>query len=619
MTSVTEKPAFELKLDSVALCVVPPNNRDEMEIQFHENDVDKEEDCLLQITLHFPPAEEDAGDEDDTPAQAFQKDVMGTGVVRSVTGDIICEFTKEQGNFVTPRGKYSMQMLSTYMHMQGANYSYKIKYSDITQLFLLDKPDGVRMAFIICLEKPIRQGSQKYQYLVLETHKLEHTLQINLSEEDIAKDYDGQLQKEMTMSMASLIAKIFKVLSKTTVYVPKGFKSFRNEFAVRCSYKTSEGLIYPLAKCIIFINKPTMVIKYEEIECIEFARYVPAANSATRNFDLVVTVMASKGSGTKSSEMSYSFTSIDRSEYSALFDFFNTKKVTIINPQAAGPAASFAGMDGDDDDDEEDEEDDGDYQGGNSEHSADSDDSGSDPAGSDEEEKPKASKKRPAAKSEPKAKKAKAGSDDEGTSKRAKRDSSAPKKAKSAFDFYASVKKGELKGENPKATAKEINDMINEAWRELEADEKEVYETMAEDDKDRYKREKASYVPAEDDDEDGGGKKAAKKKKAKKDPNAPKAPKSAYLFFGDAMRATVKEEQPGITPTEIMRELGSRWKALDASSKEPYEKLAKADKERNKTEVAAYKAKSGGAMEVDDDASAADDESAAASGDEEDD
>ncbi len=109
-------------------------------------------------------------------------------------------------------------MTSSYMHMQGAQYAYKIKYDDISALFLLPKMDGGRMAFVIALEKPIRQGNQKYQNLVLETHKLEHTLRINLTAEEIESKYEGQLTAPtMTMPMSSLIAKVFKVLSQKKV------------------------------------------------------------------------------------------------------------------------------------------------------------------------------------------------------------------------------------------------------------------------------------------------------------------------------------------------------------------------------------------------------------------
>ena len=108
-------------------------------------------------------------------------------------------------------------MTSTYMHMQGPQYSYKIKYEDMHSLFLLPKPDGTRNAFVISLEKPIRQGNQKYSHLIWEAHKIDTTIAINLTDEEIQEKYDGQLTKEMTMPLSSLIAKIFKVLSQTVV------------------------------------------------------------------------------------------------------------------------------------------------------------------------------------------------------------------------------------------------------------------------------------------------------------------------------------------------------------------------------------------------------------------
>ena len=107
-------------------------------------------------------------------------------------------------------------MTSTYLRLI-AQYDFKIMYSDINALFLLPKPDRTRDAFVISLDKPIRQGQQKYQHLVLETHKLEHTITMNLTEQEIKEKYDGQLQTEMTLPMSTLIAKIFKVLTQTTV------------------------------------------------------------------------------------------------------------------------------------------------------------------------------------------------------------------------------------------------------------------------------------------------------------------------------------------------------------------------------------------------------------------
>ena len=110
---VSSKPIFDFKLDTVSLCVVPTNNRDDVEIQFIESEkADKrvQEDSLVQMTFHFPTGMEEEDEEGASAAEVFQRNVMDTGVIKSITGDIIAEFSKEQGNFVTPRGKYAIQV-----------------------------------------------------------------------------------------------------------------------------------------------------------------------------------------------------------------------------------------------------------------------------------------------------------------------------------------------------------------------------------------------------------------------------------------------------------------------------------------------------------------------------
>ncbi|RYG64901.1 hypothetical protein EON64_13040, partial [archaeon] len=59
------------------------------------------------------------------------------------------------------------------------------------------------------------------------------------------------------------------------VFIPKQFLSARDAFCVRCAIKANEGLLYPLAKALLFIHKPTVLVKFEDIEQIEFRRYEP--------------------------------------------------------------------------------------------------------------------------------------------------------------------------------------------------------------------------------------------------------------------------------------------------------------------------------------------------------
>ena len=109
-SAVSSKNIFVLKLDNVSQCVVPANNRDDIEIQFTDSQQkERSEDCLVQVTLHFPKDETEDGL---TIAEDYHRQIMDTGAIKSVTGDIIVEFSKEQGNFVAPRGKYAIQVFS---------------------------------------------------------------------------------------------------------------------------------------------------------------------------------------------------------------------------------------------------------------------------------------------------------------------------------------------------------------------------------------------------------------------------------------------------------------------------------------------------------------------------
>jgi hypothetical protein len=82
----------------------------------------------------------------------------------------------------------------------------------------------------------------------------------------------------------------------------------------------------------------------------------------------------------------------------------------------------------------------------------------------------------------------------------------------------------------------------------------------------------------------------------RKDPNAPKRGKSAYLFYCSEYRDKVKADMGADTKaTDVTRELGVRWNALKASGKKADEKLivgfldmAEQDKERYTEQKAVY-------------------------------
>lgn len=80
-------------------------------------------------------------------------------------------------------------------------------------------------------------------------------------------------------------------------------------------------------------------------------------------------------------------------------------------------------------------------------------------------------------------------------------------------------------------------------------------------------------------------KKAKKQEKKNKHKDEPKKPKSAYICFCTEKRQEVKDNNDGISNTDIMAELGKLWKVLSDSDKLKWEKAADNDKKRYETEL----------------------------------
>ena len=78
------------------------------------------------------------------------------------------------------------------------------------------------------------------------------------------------------------------------------------------------------------------------------------------------------------------------------------------------------------------------------------------------------------------------------------------------------------------------------------------------------------------------------KKKAKKDKDAPKRPLSAYFFYIQERRETLKKEKPNLENKELIKTMGEEWNKLSDEEKKPYVKKAEADKKRYQEDMKAY-------------------------------
>jgi structure-specific recognition protein 1 len=385
--------------------------------------------------------------------------------------------------------------------MRGQKYDYKIKYDDISRLFLLPKPDDVHMAFVIALDKPIRQGQQRYQYLVLQTTKDPDEVRVNLDEETIKKEYGDDLQPIMRGSFSNLVAKTFKVIAKKKVFIPGKFANANQQPCVKCALRANEGLLYPLEKQFVFIHKPPVLIRFNEVESVEFERYAGGQGS-TRNFDLRVTLKASAVTGAGQAE--YTFSGIERSDYTGLYNFLSGKNIRIKNLQEPGIAEAVAPVYNEDeiyggpDDEMLEESEDEDYD----EKAAAQDQEEAEESDSEDED---------------------LDSDDFGSEVDDELDS----------DLEEARGGGGKKKKKKSADSDDDGDMIIDDLP-----------------KKKRKKKDADESPAKG------------KKKAKKDPNAPKRASNAYIIFSNQNRARIREENPGAKMGEIAKLLGEEYKKL---------------------------------------------------------
>eukprot|EP00613_Pedinella_sp_CCMP2098_P071977 CAMPEP_0171913252 /NCGR_PEP_ID=MMETSP0993-20121228/11615_1 /TAXON_ID=483369 /ORGANISM="non described non described, Strain CCMP2098" /LENGTH=754 /DNA_ID=CAMNT_0012547207 /DNA_START=29 /DNA_END=2293 /DNA_ORIENTATION=- len=595
---------FEVNLGSVTQCVTPGHKQDELDIQFADVDSGSKEDQSLYSMRLWVPGQQ---------AAEMQTRILSHAAGRSQAGAVLVEFDREQGNFVAPKNKYGIEMYATQLRMHGSTYDFKIAYDDISRFYMLERPRGrndtASFFFVICLDKPVRQGQQKYPYLVWQTHNEEATIDLNLEESAIETRFPGGgLKPSMEGALHKLIAKIFKVLSGKTVFgASKRFLSAGESKCLTCNLGQRSGVLYPMDKSFLFLVTPVLVVEYSEVDFVEFKK-----EPNTRNFEFVVQLKKA-GDGVAKK---HQFGSIEKKEFRPLLDFVRLKEALF---QVRNEEEEDVAEGGDDESSEDEDFNSNDDKAAGSGSSSGSDDSDGDGDDSDDSEreggggkakteregdgggKQKAAPKRKLESAETKAPKA---ASSPVKKKKAKKDPNAPKQAKSSYMFFAEAERETIKAENPEATFGELGKLTGAKWKTLSEEDKTSYNAQAAVAKDEYKVAMAAYVPPEpasgDDEaeEPAAGAKKKRKVKAKKDPNAPKKPLTGYFIFMATAREGVKAENPEASVGELGKLMGAKWKALSDEEKAPFNEKSEAAKEEYKVALAAYQAKASGGADA---------------------
>jgi len=381
------------------------------------------------------------------------------------------------------------------------------------------------------LHPPINQGHTRYPFLILLFNKEEETtVELSLSEEDITKKYEDKLQKEMSGPTFEVISRVMKAIVQRKITVPGTFKGHSGTQVITCSYRAGNGLLYPLERGLIYVHKPPVHIRFDEIASVNFAR----SGGSTRSFDFEIE---------NKSGVVHTFSSIEKEEYGRLFDFVNSKKLRIKNrntgltkdksvynddelvdsdvedePDAYLQRVKAEGREreeggGSTDEESSDEsfapEESGsevaeEYDSNPPTSSDSEDDEGSDEDSGDgvrkiKEKKHKEVKKTKSAKTvkEPGTRKKR---------QKKERDENKPKRAPSAYFLYLADMREQIKRDNPGITITEITKKAGEMWKEVS--DKSKWEEAAAVAKKEYEKAMAEYKAS------GGGSKPKEPKES---------------------------------------------------------------------------------------------------------
>ena len=606
-------------------------------VQETDNDTGKFE--LVVARFAVPPNEE----EQDVTDMLAARISAAASITDDVGEELLCEIPEEQGNFVVPRGKFRIEMYAETCRMRGKGKDIRFKFSDINQIFLLEHPETDHKFVVFALDKPARQGNQRYAHLVMQLENKESVVSLlNMTKDEIPRkfphsDIAATLDVDIAGVLPDIIARAFKLFSGKKVFVASDkFTSHDGKRGVRCTHKTQPGYLYPMKRQMLFVpHKTLLLMRYDDVE--QLSAIPPNSSSKTWEFTVKMKPSAREPGGSTAQ-----FQTVSRDEFSPLMRFFLETDVKILNKSkmqqevtragsgkssrraAAAAADSIAqelGSDADSDDEEEDSDFDENAKEGSASGSASGSGSGSDSDGSDDDDDDdddgegsdmaelvsegedgddddasdggggEDGEGKRAKKSKREKKMGKdAGGDvaDEGSSRRA-RDPNAPKRPQSAYAFFMQSWHAENKG---LGGIKDTTAKMSEAWRSISSEERAKLDEMVARDKERFEREMEAYEPSEGFGKDGyalssGG----KKKRGEKVKGGPKKGLSAYMFFVAEKRKS--PEFQGLGVTDVAKKAGEIWKTISEEDKKPFEELAAKDKARYEEELKAFKAAGG--------------------------
>lgn len=413
----------------------------------------------------------------------------------------------------------------------------------------------------------------------------ETSIELPFTEEELKDKYENKLEKELSGPVYEVLGKIMKVIINRKLTGPGNFIGHSGTPAVGCSYKAAAGYLYPLERGFIYVHKPPIHIRFEEIASVNFAR----SGGSTRSFDFEIEL--------KSGNI-YTFSSIEKEEYAKLYDFISSKKLSIKNtgkndkasyrddfgdsdaenePDAYLARVKAEANERESDEGSEEESTDEDFNPNEAESdvaeeydsNAQSSSSDSDDADMDDgEKKRKKEKKQERKEKERKRKEKSSSSSKPKKSKKEGKDSDAPKRPATAFMIWLNETREQIKKDNPGISVTEVAKKGGELWKDMK--DKSKWEGKAAKAKEDYNEAMKEYKAK------GGGGTSSSKESGDKSKKEQKTPTKSTGGSGFKSKEYISDDESS------------------DSDKEPKKKKAKMDKkEASKKESESEEEESG--------------------------
>ncbi|CAL2038055.1 unnamed protein product [Caenorhabditis brenneri] len=544
-----DKPIFEIPCTNVSNVTA---NKNEAVLEFHQNDASQI--SLMEMRFHIPV---DGENEDEVDkVEEFKQAVLAFAGLEAEAEQPICLLSDVL--CTTPRGRYEIKVYPTSIALHGKTYDYKIPIKSINRLFLVPHKDARSVFFVLSLNPPIRQGQTRYSYLIMDFQKdEEQEMELALTDEQLESS-NGTLQRTMDGPIYKIVSALFKSLCNLKVTEPGRFVGNSGTPAVQCSHRQNAGFLYPLEKGFLFIHKPAMYIRFEDISSCHLAR--SDGGTVTRTVDFEVDL---KSGGP------IIFNAMDKEENNKLFDYLNKKNIKVRNPARVDGGRGAGAVDSDDEidpykaavkaegrakDDSDDESTDEDYdldqdlkrkakEKDSSEGSAsepdDEYDSGSEQDSSGTGESEPDSEEDVPAKRQKKEKREKKEKSEKKEGKKGKKDKdpNAPKRATSAYLLWLNANRASLKEEGDSVA--DVAKKGGQKWKAMSADDKKEWEAKYEKEKVRYEAEMKEYK------KNGGGASSSKGSSSAKKSSGPSSSKAVSKeFISDSDDSDDEEEAP---------------------------------------------------------------------------